>query len=454
MNIEQINARTAELRGGFDYLLAVAEEAPLTDEQRAQWDEAEVEFKALSERADDIKKLTEAAERAAAVPTLQTVIKPSTEDILNDRSATGTALADSVTRAMEERGAPAEHVDNARMLLKRHQDNVDWSRNLAARSTDVYRTAFTKAVTGNEVYLSNEERAALQVGSNTKGGFAVPTHLDPTLIITNNGSSNPIRPISRVVTLTTGNVWNGLTSAGATFSWDGELTEVSDDTPDFGRVSVPTYKVQGFIQGSVEALEDTNLAAEIAGLFADGRDRIEATAHATGSGSSQPTGIVTALDANTNVELTSTTAATIGLVDLQTTYRSVPIRWRGNGKWLMNPYYLGNIQALGTALGATYSTDLTQAYTSQILGKPVVESDEMPTTQTTTVRDNEIVYGDFSNYLIVDMPGSFAVQYIPVMFNTANNLPDGRVGWFAYWRTGADSVNDLAFRLLQDKTSA
>jgi HK97 family phage major capsid protein len=84
----------------------------------------------------------------------------------------------------------------------------------------------------------------------------------------------------------------------------------------------------------------------------------------------------------------------------------------------------------------------------------VHESDDCPTTQTTTALDNEVVYGDFSNYLIVDKPGSMAIQYIPTLFNTANNLPDGRVGWFCTWRTGGDSLVDTAFALLVDKTSA
>ena len=78
----------------------------------------------------------------------------------------------------------------------------------------------------------------------------------------------------------------------------------------------------------------------------------------------------------------------------------------------------------------------------------------MPTTQTTTALDNEIVFGDFSNYLIVDKPGSMSVEFVPHLFNTTTNLPDGRRGWFAYWRSGADAINLSAIRLLQDKTSA
>ena len=73
--------------------------------------------------------------------------------------------------------------------------------------------------------------------------------------------------------------------------------------------------------------------------------------------------------------------------------------------------------------------------------------------QTTTV-DNLLVFGDFSNFVIVDKPGSTSIEFIPHLFNTSNNLPDGRRAWYMHFRNGSDSVNDLAFRLLQDKTTA
>jgi HK97 family phage major capsid protein len=294
------------------------------------------------------------------------------------------------------------------------------------------------------------------VGTNTAGGVLVPTHLDPTIILTNSGSSNAIRALARVETLVNGNIWNGITSAGSTASWDGELVEVSDDSPnDFAKQSITLYSAKSLIQASFEAMEDIDgAAAQVLMLFADSKDRLEAAAHATGSGSGQPTGIFTALDANTNVEVTSTTAATIGLVDLQGLKRAVPVRWRGRGSWVMNPVYADAIKALGTAVSASFSTDITQANAPTLLGRPIVESDDAPSTQTTTVRDNEVVFGDFSQYVIVDKPGSTSIEYIPHLFNTANNLPDGRRGWFMHFRSGADSVNDVAFRLLQDKTSA
>jgi HK97 family phage major capsid protein len=201
-------------------------------------------------------------------------------------------------------------------------------------------------------------------------------------------------------------------------------------------------------------LADTGVADDVLALFGDARDRLEGAAHAVGSGVGQPTGIFTALDANTNVEITSAAAAAIALADIHGVYRQVPVRWRGKGSWLMHPLYSLAIKALGTALSASYSTDITQPVADRLIGRPLVESDDAPTTQTTTALDNELVFGDFSNFVIVDKPGSTMTQYIPMLFNVANNLPDGRVGWYMHWRNGSDSVNDLAFRLLQDKTSA
>lgn len=412
----------------------------------------------LDEIDGRIAELRDIADRQANLTILPVAKVPGVREaaeVLEDRNASPSALADAITRSLEAK-VDADHMAGVRTLARRHASDATWARGLIARASDVYASAFAKMVTGREMFLTaDEQRAAIAVGTNTQGGYLVPTHLDPTVMLTNSGTANAIRPVSRVVTLTDGNVWNGVTSAGVTASWDAELAEVSDDSPSFDRVSIPVYRAQSFVQVSAEAFADVNgLAADVLAMFADARDRLEATAHATGSGSGQPKGVFTALDADTNVEIVSTTAAAIGLVDLQAVYRAVPVRFRANSTWVMNPLYLGNIQALGTAVSASYSTNITEAYAPRLLGRPVVESDDAPSTQTTTVRDNEIVLGDFANFVIVDKPGSFAVSYIPHLFNTSNNLPDGRSGWVASWRTGSDVTNTRAFRLLQDKTSA
>src|SRR3546814_1841365 len=40
------------------------------------------------------------------------------------------------------------------------------------------------------------------------------------------------------------------------------------------------------------------------------------------------------------------------------------------------------------------------------------------------------------------------VEFIPHIFDATTNFPKGQRGWYAYYRVGADSVNDGAFRML------
>lgn len=455
-----------EARGQVEYLDACLRdiaERGLPEEQEA--------FDAGLAARDDIAKTIERHQRIADLAALpghtevpsgpQVIRKADPRDVMEDRSARPIQLADAVTRSLEDRVEP-EQADAARQILRRHLSDSDgigvetdnWARSLIGRMQPEYVSGFKKYMAGRTDFWSAEERAAMAVGTNTAGGFLVPTHLDASLIFTNSGTSNAVRGISRVVTLTEGNVWNGVTTAGSTFSVDGELVEVSDDTPAVARVSIPVYKCQGLVQASIEAFEDiAALASDVLEIFADGRDRLEGQLHCVGTGSG-PQGIFTALDANTNVEIVATTAATFSLADLQKVYRNVPVRFRSNSTWLMNPLYLGSIQALGTALGASYTTNLSEAYASRLLGRPVVESDDAPNTVTTTANDNQLVLGDFRNFVIVDKPGSMSIEFIPHLFNTSSNLPDGRRGWYLHWRTGSDSVVDTAFRLYQSKTSA
>lgn len=463
--IEQRSGLVAELEA--IPAAAEAESRSITDAEQVAFDDKlaavkaiDADLDALRSRLADLEEIERRNAAATLIPTRTVTVAADPFDVL--RSSAGMsdtelrrALVDANLRAAEhkvENGANQAHFET---VLKRHAADTRWSANLLARSRPEYECGFAKLMLGRGEFLTAEERTAMSVGTNANGGFLLPTHLDPTVILSNDGSANVIRQISRVVTLTEGKTWNGVSSAGVTASWDGELAEVSDDSPTFANPQVSVHKAQAFVQASIEAFEDlAGLQNDVLLMFADARDRLEAAAHATGTGTNQPFGIFTALDANTNVEITSTTAATIGEVDIQALYRSVPVRFRQNGTWLMHPIWNLAIKRLGTAVSSAFSGDLTQPTTDRIYGRPVVESDAAPSAATTTALDNEIVFGDFSNYVIVDKPGGMSVEFVPHLFNTSNNLPDGRRGWYAYWRTGADSVVDTAFRLLQDKTSA
>jgi HK97 family phage major capsid protein len=114
----------------------------------------------------------------------------------------------------------------------------------------------------------------------------------------------------------------------------------------------------------------------------------------------------------------------------------------------MNLSYLNRVRQLGTStLYYGYTVDLTAGGIPTLLGKRVNECADMSGTLSTAA-NNAIVVGDFSQYVIVDRVG-MSVEPIPHLFSTANNLPSGQRGLYCYWRTGAGTTNDLAFRILQ-----
>lgn len=469
--MDKLKQEVEELRSE---ILALAEKpGDLDDTEAARYDAALAEFdakrpqlEAAEARAEKVAAVRSFVVPQAGAPTVErsqapaVVVKRSAEEVLEDRSTTGRErtrqLADALLRANESK-APSGREDQVHFeaIVKRHASDHRWAQNILARSTDVYADAFAKVVTGREMLLDNEERAAVAIGTATQGGVLVPTHLDPTVMLTNAGSSNVMRAANtRKVTLTEGNVWYGVTSAGSTASWDGELVEVSDDTPAFASTSITCYKAQAFVQASVEAFQDiAGLQGDLLAILADAKDRLEGTAHMTGSGSA-PQGLFTLVCGSTTLRTTSTTAATIGEVDIHALYRALPVRFRSRGTFVMNPLYALAIKRLGTSVSSAFSGDLTQPVTDRILGRPLLESDDAPTTQTTTALDQEIVFADLSQYTIVDKPGGVAIQYVPTLFNTANNLPDGRSGWHMYWRTGAGMPVLQGGVWLADKTSA
>jgi len=466
MNLEQLRALLVSTETRMHEIHTAAEARSLDDTEQTEWDTLTVTLEdtrskivAMEARNTVADSLTRpgAAEDGDGARYTPPNVKRDRDpmEIVEDRTATPKQLADAATRCLEDK-VDADHMGHVRSLLKRHSADRDWVRSVIVRSTDDYANAWAKVFTHREFALTPEERTVLGVTTNANGKFLLPTHLDPTIILTSALSTNEIRKISRVVTLTDGQAaWNGITSAGVTASWDGEVVEVSDDSPTFGNPSIPTIRAQAFVQASISATEDiANLAGDLLMMFADAKDRLEGAAHATGAGTTEPKGVFTAVAAVTASRVTSTTAATVGLVDIHALYKAVPKRYRTMSTWVANPLYTLAVKALGTAVSASYSGDLTQPVAGRILGHALVESDDAPTAQTTTALDQEILVGDFSQFVIVDRPGGMSVEYIPHLFNTTSNLPDGRRGWYATWRNGSDVTNVDAFRLLVDKTSA
>jgi HK97 family phage major capsid protein len=340
---------------------------------------------------------------------------------------------------------------SATKILERYDDKSGRLAQLAlATSSPEYVRAFAKLANsqGNLGSLDPEEQRAVQRAmslTDAAGGYLVPFQLDPTVILTSNGSFNQVRQIARTV-VATGDVWNGVSAGAVQWSWDAEAAEVSDDSPTFAQPSIPIYKANGFVPISIEAFEDAaNVSQEVGTLLAEGKDELESKTFVTGTGVGQPTGIVTALTGTASV-VPSATADTFAAADVYALDGALPARHRARASWLANRAIYNLVRRFDTQGGANLWTQLGADVPAQLLGRPVAEAEEMDSTVTATAANHLLIFGNFQRYVIADRVGT-TVEFIPHLFG-ANRRPTGQRGWFAYYRAGADSVQDSAFRLL------
>jgi HK97 family phage major capsid protein len=337
-------------------------------------------------------------------------------------------------------------------IIERFDDNNATLARLAlVSSSPEYLRAFGKAATNRLHELTGDEQRALEQTralslTDSAGGYLVPFQLDPTVIITANGSRNDIRRIARQV-VAVGDTWNGVTAGAVSWSWDAEATQVSDDAPTFAQPSIPVYKAAGFVPVSIEALQDmANGAAEVARLLAFGKDVLEAAAFAVGSGSGQPTGVVTGLVGSGAVTASATTD-TLAVGDLYTVQGALPARFRANASWLGTNAFYNRARQFDTAGGSSLWAQLADDRPALLLGRPAYEAEDMDGVINATQENYMAVFGDFENYVIADRIG-MTVEFIPHLFGTANGRPTGQRGWYAYYRTGAQVVNTAAFKML------
>lgn len=366
-----------------------------------------------------------------------------------DRGDIATELRSRALGAIEKMpGADDKVRSGATDIIERWDDaDAKIAKMCLATSSPAYMRAWSKLARGKgHMFTPDEQHAMTRAMSLTDsaGGYLVPFQLDPTVIITSNGTRNDIRRVARQV-VATGDVWNGVSAGQVTWAFAAEGTEASDNAPTFAQPTIAIHKAQGFVPISIEALDDeANVTAEVARLLAFGREDLEANKFITGTGTGEPFGIVAALT-GTSSEITTTTNDVFALADVYKLDNALPARYRTNATWLGHRAIYNLIRAFDTAGGAGMWVQLPSDAPAQMLGRNVYEAEAMDNVATDAKRI--LIYGDFENYTIADRVG-MTVEFIPHLVGT-NRRPSGQRGWYAYYRVGADSVNDGGFRLLK-----
>lgn len=185
-----------------------------------------------------------------------------------------------------------------------------------------------------------------------------------------------------------------------------ENTQVAEVDITFGQLVLQAYKYSSkLVLVSQELLQDSsiNVGALIGEKLGERIGRITNDHFTTGTGSSQPNGIVTA---GTSSSVTLSGTATISYDNIVDLIHSVDPSYRVNGKFMFHDGMLKIIKKIkvlqysGDTVGAPlWTPGLVASQPDTILGYTYLINQSM-TTPATSVKS--ILFGDFSKYIIRD----------------------------------------------------
>ena len=312
------------------------------------------------------------------------------------------------------------------------------------RASDEYRKAFwnamrTRAGEGLDPVIRN----ALQIGTDTEGGYLVPDEFERTLVDTLE-DENIFRRLANVITTSSGDRKIPVVASKGTASWIDEEGAIPESDDSFGQVSIGAYKLGTMIKVSEELLNDSvfNLETYIAKEFARRIGNKEEDAFFTGDGSGKPTGILAATGgAQLGVTTASATAITIDeVLDL---FYSLKAPYRNKAVFVMNDATVKAIRKLKDGQGQYLWQPSLQAGTPDtILNRPLYTSAYVPAIASTA---KTVVFGDFGYYWVADRQGR--------VFKRLNELyaATGQVGFVATQRVDGKLILPEAIKVLQQK---
>ncbi|KXK63363.1 hypothetical protein AWW66_03350 [Micromonospora rosaria] len=462
--IKEIDQRLAELDEQY-------ENEQMPDHVRDEWNSINAErdehastvaeLRARKERLAGIAATGRGMERAP-VDTPAFVRQRSDDEVYDLAAARFQSRSDeeyrerlhgNAMRIVERSTFPGQSRERCQARAAELLDTVDDMRGTLARriittGNPVYERAFGKAVISRSTNgLSHEEQRALSLGSDPDGGYAVPYQLDPTVILTDDGSINPLRQISRVERIV-GKEWQGLTSEGVVATRTPEVAEATDDSPEFEQPTVRPSAVHVFVPFSMDLDQDwPRLRSELARMFGEAKDNEEAVSFISGNGSlisgggHNPEGIVAGLPAGSVVDdgagFTSQT-----LYDMETGDDGLGARWRARARWLANRAIYNLVRQFADSDGPDLWVRLGAGLPPELIGYPAHEASQM----SATPAGRYLVFGDFQQYLIVDRVG-MTVELVPHVFGASRRMPTGQRGIYARWRNTTKILVPSAFRV-------
>ena len=301
----------------------------------------------------------------------------------------------------EERAERLERELNAPIsnaLTSRPEKNILGKQ---GRASDEYRDNFWRMVRDRSAHYSVYN--ALQVGTDSEGGFLVPDEYERTLIQALE-EENKLRTLCKVIRTSSGDRKIPLVASHGTASWVDEEGVIPESDDSFGMISLGAHKVASIIKVSDELLQDSvfDVEAYIAAEFARRVGDAEEAAFINGDGAGKPIGMLHDTNgAATGVTAASATAlAADELIDL---VYSLKAPYRKRAIFLFNDQTIKALRKLKDGNGQfLWQPGLQAGQPNTLLGYKYETSYHMPLVG---AGNKPILFGDFSSYWIADREG-------------------------------------------------
>ena len=308
------------------------------------------------------------------------------------------------------------------------------------RASDEYKTAFWGMIR-NRVATPGVMNA-LQVGTDSEGGYLVPDEYERTLV-QGLEEENVLRSLCTVIQTSSGDRKIPLVASHGTASWVDEEGTIPDSDDTFGQITIGAHKVATMIKVSDELLQDSvfNIESYIAAEFARRIGAAEEEAFITGNGTGKPTGLLHATNgAGIGVTTNGNTPTADEIFDLIHSIKSV---YRKKAVFLLNDSTLKALRKLKDGQGQyLWQPGLKEGQPDTLLNYRLVTSPFMPEIDS---GNKVILFGDFKSYWIAHRQGR--------SFQRLNELyaATGQVGFRATQRVDGRLVLAEAMKCLAVK---
>jgi HK97 family phage major capsid protein len=319
-------------------------------------------------------------------------------------------------------------------------------------------SVYAKWLKGGDQALNADDwagiRNTMSTTTGSQGGFTVDTEV-ATSVVNALKEFGGMRQVSTVISTSGFGLLSFPTSNGT--AEVGEIIAENQTATDlnlsFGTVGLPVYKFSSKVVSiPFELLQDSNVDIEgfVRGRLVERLGRVTNQMFTTGTGTSQPNGIVPASTIGVTAANSTSQVTAVTYDSLVAVQHSVDPAYRAAAGWMFNDATLRSLRQIkdGSArpiFVPGYETGNPGGAPDRLLGAPITINQDMANMAASA---RSILFGDFSGYYIRDVMGVEMFRFTDSAFTKL-----GQVGFLAWMRTGGNLIDVNKVRVFVNAAS-